>query len=51
MSYTAQLLLIFLLLLGLSIVVYLLTVRAFYWGDRGGPPKKQAKGDETPPQD
>lgn len=51
MSYSSQLVVIFLLLLVLSIAVYLLTVKAFYWGDRSGPPKKRGEVDEKPPQD
>lgn len=41
MSPIAWLILFFFVLLGLSILVYVLTVRAFYWGDKKGPPPKK----------
>jgi hypothetical protein len=31
----------FFILLGLSILVYVLVVRAYYWGDKKGPPTKK----------
>ena len=34
-------------LLFLCIVVYVLVVRAFYWGDKTGPPKKKGSDDGT----
>ena len=42
MSSLAWLIVIFITLVGLSILVYVLVVRAFYWGDKKeGPPKKR----------
>jgi hypothetical protein len=41
MSPTARLVVFFFILLGLSILVYVLVVRAYYWGDRKGPPTKK----------
>ncbi|CAN5168249.1 hypothetical protein BH20ACI2_BH20ACI2_02520 [soil metagenome] len=38
MSSLAWLVLIFLVLVFLSIFVYVLVVRAFYWGDKKEPP-------------
>jgi hypothetical protein len=51
MTHLSQLVLIFVLLLLLSVAVYVLTVRAFYWGDRDGPPKKPKRDAENHPQD
>ena len=41
MSSIAWLVVFFFILLGLSILVYVLVVRAFYWGDKKGPPAKR----------
>ena len=41
MSSLAWLIVIFITLVGLSILVYVLVVRAFYWGDKKEPPKKK----------
>ncbi len=41
MSPTAWLIIFFFVLLGLSLLVYILVVRAFYWGDKKGPPTKK----------
>lgn len=41
MSPTAWLVVFFFILLGLSLLVYFLVVRAFYWGDKKGPPTKK----------
>ena len=38
MSSLAWLLIFFFLLLGICLAVYVLVVRAYYWGDRKGPP-------------
>jgi hypothetical protein len=38
MSPLAWLIAFFFILLFLSILVYVLVVRAFYWGDKKGPP-------------
>lgn len=43
MSPTAWLVVFFFILLGLSILVYVLVVRAFYWGDKKEPPAKKRK--------
>ncbi len=41
MSSLAWLILIFLALVFLSILVYVLVIRAFYWGDKKEPPAKK----------
>ena len=41
MSSLAWLILIFFVLVFLSILVYVLVVRAFYWGDKKQPPTKK----------
>ena len=42
MSPVAWLVAFFFILLFLSILVYVLVVRAFYWGDKKGPPDKKS---------
>ena len=42
MSPLAWLVAFFFILLFLSILVYVLVVRAFYWGDKKGPPNKKS---------
>lgn len=41
MSPIAWLVLFFFVLLGLCILIYVLVVRAFYWGDKKEPPSKK----------
>ncbi len=41
MTPIAWLVVFFFVLLGLSILVYVLVVRAFYWGDKKEPPTKK----------
>lgn len=41
MSPLAKLIIFFFVLLGLSILIYVLVVRAFYWGDKKGPPTRK----------
>ena len=41
MSPLAWLIVLFFVLLFVCVLVYLLVVRAYYWGDRGGPPVKR----------
>lgn len=41
MSPLAWLIVFFFGLLALSIFVYVMVVRAFYWGDKKGPPTKK----------
>ena len=41
MSPLAKLIIVFFVLLGLSILIYVLVVRAFYWGDKKGPPTRK----------
>jgi hypothetical protein len=41
MSSLTWLIIIFLTLVALSILVYVLVVRAFYWGDKKEPPSKK----------
>lgn len=43
MSPTAWFVLFFFVLLGLSLLVYVLVVRAYYWGDKKGPPGKKGR--------
>ncbi|MFM9904906.1 MAG: hypothetical protein ACKVQJ_10095 [Pyrinomonadaceae bacterium] len=45
MSSIAWLVAFFFILLFLSILVYVLTVRAFYWGDKKEPPATRRKRD------
>jgi len=40
-SSLAWLIVFFFVLLGISILVYVLVVRAYYWGDKQGPPTKK----------
>ena len=42
MSPLAWLIVFFFVLLFLCLAVYVLVVRAFYWGDRNGPPTKRS---------
>lgn len=42
MSFTLWLVLFFFALLFLSLLVYVLVVKAFYWGDKTAPPAKKA---------
>jgi len=51
MSSLAWLIIFFFVLLFICLVVYVLVVRAYYWGDRDGPPVKRPKGSdrEKPP--
>jgi hypothetical protein len=41
MSPLAWIIAFFFILVALVILVYVLVVRAFYWGDRKGPPDKR----------
>ncbi len=41
MSSTAWLITFFFVLFGLSMLVYVLVVRAYYWGDKKRPPTKK----------
>lgn len=49
MSPLAWLIVFFFVLLFLCLLVYVLVVRAFYWGDRKGPPTKRSDH-ESPPR-
>jgi hypothetical protein len=49
MSPLAWLIIFFFVLLFLCVLVYVLVVRAFYWGDKGEPPKPKARDRENPP--
>lgn len=40
MSSLAWLIVLFFVLLFISLLVYVLAVRAYYWGDKKEPPKK-----------
>jgi hypothetical protein len=42
MSPLAWIIAFFFILLALVILVYVLVVRAFYWGDKKGPPDKRS---------
>jgi hypothetical protein len=50
MSSLAWLILFFFILLVLCLAVYVLVVRAYYWGDRKGPPKKGSARENGPDQ-
>ncbi len=41
MSFLAWMVVFFFVFLGLSILVYVLVVKAFYWGDKKEPPTKK----------
>ncbi|HVF47187.1 MAG TPA: hypothetical protein VNA17_06450 [Pyrinomonadaceae bacterium] len=41
MSSLAWLIIFFFVLLGLSILVYVLVVRTYYWGDKKEPPSRK----------
>jgi len=43
MSSLAWLIVFFFILLFISILVYVLVVRAYYWGDKKGPPLPKQK--------
>lgn len=43
MSSLAWLIVFFFVLLFISILVYVLVVRAYYWGDKKGPPTPKQK--------
>jgi hypothetical protein len=40
MSFLGWIAVFFLIFLGISVLVYFLVVKAFYWGDKREPPKK-----------
>lgn len=42
MSSLAWIIAFFFILLALVLLVYVLVVRAFYWGDKKGPPDKRS---------
>ncbi len=41
MSFLAKILIFFFVFCFISIIVYILVVKAFYWGDKDEPPKKK----------
>jgi NADH:ubiquinone oxidoreductase subunit 2 (subunit N) len=41
MSTVAWLIVFFLILLAISVLVYVLVIKAFYWGDKREPPVKK----------
>lgn len=49
MSPIAWLIVFFFVLLFVCLLVYVLVVRAFYWGDRKEPPKRKAEDREKRP--
>ena len=49
MSFAGWLAVFFLILLGISVLVYVLVVKAFYWGDKKEPPKRKAQDRENYP--
>ena len=49
MSFYGWLGLFFLILLGISVLVYVLVVKAFYWGDKKAPTKPKAQVRKNPP--
>ena len=40
MSFVGWLAVFFLILLFISVLIYVLVIKAFYWGDKKEPPKK-----------
>jgi hypothetical protein len=49
MSFAGWLVVFFLILLGISLLVYVLVVKAFYWGDKKVPPRRRGQTDEIDP--
>ena len=49
MSPMAKVAVLFVVFVFLCLLIYLLVVRAFYWGDRKGPPPKPKRVDKTDP--
>jgi nitrogen fixation-related uncharacterized protein len=49
MSFYAWLAIFFLILLGISILIYVLVIKAFYWGDKKAAPKRKGQTDKTDP--
>lgn len=47
MSFYGWLAVFFLLLLGISLLIYVLVIKAFYWGDKKEPPKPKVSDRET----
>lgn len=43
MSFLAKIFIFFLIFCFIAILVYVLVVKAFYWGDKDEPPKKSKK--------
>ena len=48
MSFYAWLGVFFLILLGISVLIYVLVIKAFYWGDKKEAPKRKVKDREIP---
>lgn len=40
MSFAGWIAIFFLVFLGISVLIYVLVIKAFYWGDKKEPPKK-----------
>lgn len=49
MSFFGWLLVFFLILLFISVLIYVLVIKAFYWGDKKEAPKRKEQGRETDP--
>ena len=49
MSFYGWLAVFFLILLGISVLIYVLVIKAFYWGDKKEPPKRKGQDREMPP--
>ena len=48
MSFTGWLAFFFLIFLFISVLIYVLVIKAFYWGNKNEPPKPKARDCETP---
>ena len=49
MSFYGWLAVFFLILLGISVLIYVLVIKEFYWGDKKAPAKRKEQGREIPP--
>jgi hypothetical protein len=47
MSFYGWLAIFFLILLGISVLIYVLVIKAFYWGDKKNAPKPRERSHET----
>lgn len=47
MSFVGWLVVFFLILLFISVLIYVLVIKAFYWGDKKEPPTKKVSAREN----